>query len=87
MNSGGMRMLELAAVLLLGAVAVSYLIVTETDLLKAVAYSGVFGGLILMTLYILMAPDVILAYVAISVGLSTGLMIFVISKTTRHEVV
>jgi len=63
----------------------AYMAITERDLLKAVAYSA--GQSIAYTLiyYILMAPDIVLAYVAIAVGVYSALLVFVISKTKRFE--
>lgn len=80
-------MIELAALALLGCLGLAYLVVTERDLLRAILYTGLFGGLVILAAYTLMAPDIVLAYVAISVALSTGLMVFLVSKTTRKEVV
>ncbi|ALM74609.1 Membrane bound subgroup 4b [NiFe]-hydrogenase MBH(b)1, subunit Mbh(b)1D [Thermococcus barophilus] len=80
-------MLEVAALALLGCVVLMTLIVLEKDLLKVVAYSAVFSGLVLVTLYVLLAPDIILAYVAIATVLSTALLVYVIGKTGRYEVV
>ncbi|WP_235507155.1 hydrogenase subunit MbhD domain-containing protein [Thermococcus barophilus] len=82
-----MAMLEVAALALLGCVVLMTLIVLEKDLLKVVAYSAVFSGLVLVTLYVLLAPDIILAYVAIATVLSTALLVYVIGKTGRYEVV
>lgn len=80
-------MIQLAALAMLSCAMLTYLIVTERDLLRAVVYLAVSGTLILVTFYILMAPDIVLAYVAISIVLSTGLMVFLVSKTGRYEVV
>ncbi|HIP89460.1 MAG TPA: DUF4040 domain-containing protein [Thermococcus paralvinellae] len=80
-------MIQLAALSMLSCAMLMYLIVTENDLLKAVVYLAVSGSLILITFYILMAPDIVLAYAAISIVLSTGLMVFLVSKTGRYEVV
>ncbi|MCD6503316.1 MAG: DUF4040 domain-containing protein [Euryarchaeota archaeon] len=65
----------------------SYLAIMEEDLLKAVIYSAGQGVMFSIAFYILMAPDVLLAYIAIAIGIYTALLIFVISKTERKEVV
>ncbi|WP_297536143.1 hydrogenase subunit MbhD domain-containing protein [Thermococcus sp.] len=65
----------------------SYLAITERDLLKAVAYSAVQAIAYAIIFYLLMAPDIVLAYVAIAVGIYSALLIFVIGKTGRYEVV
>jgi len=65
----------------------SYLAIMEEDLLKAVIYSAGQGVMFSIAFYILMAPDVLLAYIAIAIGIYTALLIFVISKTERKEVI
>ncbi len=67
--------------------AFSYLAITEKDLLKAVAYSAVQAVAYAIIFYLLMAPDIVLAYVAIAVGIYSALLIFIIGKTERYEVV
>ena len=37
--------------------------------------------------YLLMAPDIVLAYVAVGVGIYSVVLLFAISKTERYEVV
>ncbi|AMM54750.1 DUF4040 domain-containing protein [Pyrococcus kukulkanii] len=80
------HLIILAIVAILG-MAFSYLAVTEKDLLKAVGYSAAQAVSYAVAFYILMAPDVLLAYIAIAVGIYSALLIFVISKTERYEVV
>ncbi|MCD6157548.1 MAG: DUF4040 domain-containing protein [Euryarchaeota archaeon] len=76
----------LAISMILGFVF-SYLAIMEEDLLKAVIYSAGQGVMFSIAFYILMAPDVLLAYIAIAIGIYTALLVFVISKTERKEVV
>ncbi|NJE46603.1 DUF4040 domain-containing protein [Thermococcus sp. GR7] len=80
------HLLILATVAVLGMVF-SYLAITEKDLLKAVGFSAVQAIAYAIAFYILMAPDIVLAYVAIAVGIYSALLVFVISKTKRYEVV
>ncbi|NJE43162.1 hydrogenase subunit MbhD domain-containing protein [Thermococcus sp. GR6] len=80
------HLLILAIVAVLGMVF-SYLAITEKDLLKAVGFSAVQAIAYAIAFYILMAPDIVLAYVAIAVGIYSALLVFVISKTERYEVV
>ncbi|MFA4639715.1 hydrogenase subunit MbhD domain-containing protein [Pyrococcus kukulkanii] len=80
------HMIILAVVAILGMVF-SYLAVTEKDLLKAIGYSAVQAVAYAVAFYILMAPDVVLAYIAIAVGVYSALLVFVVSKTERYEVV
>lgn len=76
----------LAIAALIGLIA-SYLAITEKDLLKAVGYSAVQAIAYAIIFYLLMAPDIVLAYVAIAVGIYSALLIFIIGKTERYEVV
>ncbi|AJC71730.1 sodium:proton antiporter [Thermococcus guaymasensis DSM 11113] len=76
----------LAIAALIGLIA-SYLAITEKDLLKAVGYSAIQAIAYAIIFYLLMAPDIVLAYVAIAVGIYSALLIFIIGKTERYEVV
>ncbi|NJD99032.1 DUF4040 domain-containing protein [Thermococcus sp. CX2] len=80
------HLLILSLALILGFIA-SYLAVMERDLLKAVGFSSVQAIAYAIAFYILMAPDIVLAYIAIAVGIYSALLIFAISKTERYEVV
>jgi len=79
--------LAILAITALIGLAFSYLAITEKDLLKAVAYSAVQAIAYAIIFYLLMAPDIVLAYVAIAVGIYSALLIFIIGKTERYEVV
>ncbi|MEZ0394709.1 MAG: hydrogenase subunit MbhD domain-containing protein [Desulfurococcaceae archaeon] len=74
----------LAASGLLSTVAV-YLAVRERDLVKAVIYSALQSGLYAIMYYLLMAPDIVLVYLPVAVGLVPGVIIVLISKTERFE--
>ncbi|MET1160189.1 MAG: hydrogenase subunit MbhD domain-containing protein [Thermoprotei archaeon] len=63
----------------------AYMAITEKDLLKAIAYSAGQGIAYALLFYLLMAPDVVLAYIAVAVGVYSALLVFVVSKTTRYE--
>ncbi|NPA47168.1 MAG: DUF4040 domain-containing protein [Thermococci archaeon] len=78
------HLLILAVAVLVG-LASSYMAITERDLLKAVGYSAAQAVAYTIALYILMAPDIVLAYVAIAVGVYSALLVFLISKTKRYE--
>ncbi len=77
--------LAVLAVAVLIGMAASYMAITERDLLKAVGYSAAQAVAYTIALYVLMAPDIVLAYVAIAVGVYSALLIFLISKTKRYE--
>ncbi len=84
-------MIEIHLLILLITVLIglifSYLAIVEKDLLKAIGFSAVQAIAYSIAFYILMAPDIVLAYVAIAVGIYTALLVFVVSKTERYEVV
>ncbi|WP_048147037.1 hydrogenase subunit MbhD domain-containing protein [Pyrococcus abyssi] len=83
-------MIELHLIILLVMVLIgfvfSYLAITERDLLKAVGFSAIQAIAYAIAFYILMAPDIVLAYIAIAVGIYSALLVFVVSKTGRYEV-
>ncbi|HHC18876.1 MAG TPA: DUF4040 domain-containing protein [Euryarchaeota archaeon] len=81
-----LHLIILAISALLGLVF-AYFAIVEEDLLKAVIYSAGQAVAYSIVFYILMAPDVLLAYIAIAVGIYTALLVFVISKTERKEVI
>jgi len=84
-------MIEIPLLMLLITVIIglifSYLAIIEKDLLKAIGFSAVQAIAYAIAFYILMAPDIVLAYVAVAVGIYSALLIFVVSKTERYEVV
>jgi len=73
------------SVILACSFVVIYLLVFEKDLLKMVVLSAAQSSLYVLALYILMVPDVALAYVAIAVGIYTALLMFAVKKTERFE--
>jgi uncharacterized MnhB-related membrane protein len=76
--------LIMAVVSLLSVVAV-YLAMVERDLIKAVIYSALQSGFYAVLYYLLMAPDIVLVYLPVAVGLIPGVLIVLISKTERWE--
>ena len=79
------HLLMLLTTVLIGLIF-SYLAIIEKDLLKAIGFSAVQAIAYAIAFYILMAPDIVLAYVAIAVGVYSALLVFVVSKTERYEV-
>jgi len=75
----------LMAVTGLASVVAVYLAVVERDLLKAVVYSAVQSTLYALLFYLLMAPDIVLVYIPVAVGLLPAVLIFVVKKTERYE--
>ncbi|MEM3937216.1 MAG: hydrogenase subunit MbhD domain-containing protein [Desulfurococcaceae archaeon] len=62
-----------------------YMAVTEQDLLKAVAFSAGQSICYAILLQAMAATDIVMTYVAVSVGLYSALLVFVLSKTERFE--
>lgn len=69
---------------LLSVVAV-YLAIVEKDLVKAVVYSALQSTFYALIFYLIMAPDIFLTYIPVSVGLYTALILVLIKKTERYE--
>lgn len=62
-----------------------YMAITERDLLKATAFSAGQSVCYAILLQVMAAADIAMTYVAVSVGLYSALLVFVISKTERYE--
>ncbi len=71
----------------LGLVSViaTYLAVTEKDLVKAVIYSAIQSTAYAFIYFLLMAPDIVLVYIPVAVGLYPAIMLVLIKKTERFE--
>jgi len=63
----------------------SYLAIKSKDLVKATVFSAGQSAAFALALFLLMAPDIVLAYVAVAVGIYTALLLYIISKTERYE--
>jgi uncharacterized MnhB-related membrane protein len=63
----------------------TYLAVTERDLVRAVVYSAVQSSAYAALLYLLRAPDIVLVYIPVSVGLYPAALLFLIGKTERVD--
>ncbi len=73
------------AVLGLISMVATFMAVLERDLLKAVLFSAVQSTVYAFIFYILMAPDILLVYVPVAVGLYPAVILFLIKKTERFE--
>lgn len=74
----------LAALGIISMVA-TYLAIVERDLIKAVLFSAVQSTVYAFMFYLLMAPDILLVYVPVAVGLYPAVILFLIKKTERFE--
>jgi len=63
----------------------TYMAVKERDLIRAVVYSALQSGFYSILYYLLAAPDIVLVYIPVAVGLVPGVLIVLISKTERWE--
>lgn len=76
--------LIMATVSLASTIA-TYKAIKERDLVRAVIFSALQSGFYAVLYYFLMAPDIVLVYLPVAVGLIPGVLIILISKTERWE--
>ncbi|MEM4528214.1 MAG: hydrogenase subunit MbhD domain-containing protein [Desulfurococcaceae archaeon] len=62
----------------------TYFAILEKDLLKAV-FSAIQSTFYTIIYYLLMAPDIVLVYLPVAIGLIPAVLIILISKTERWE--
>jgi energy-converting hydrogenase B subunit D len=67
------------------ALIFTYLAVVQKDLVKAIIFSSVESAAYLLVFYLLMGPDLALAYVAIGIGIYPAVAFFLVKKTERYE--
>lgn len=77
--------LLMLSILITLAFIFAYLAIVERDLIKAVVFSAAQAVTYCIIFYLLMAPDIVLAYAAIGVGIYSAVLIFAIKKTERFE--
>jgi len=75
----------LLAVISTVALIFTVLTVIQKDLVKAIIYSSIESAAYLLMFFLLMSPDLALAYVAIGVGIYPAVVFFLIKKTERYE--
>ncbi|MCC6052218.1 MAG: DUF4040 domain-containing protein [Fervidicoccaceae archaeon] len=63
----------------------AYIAVTERALVKAIIYSAVQSMAFAVMLYLLKAPDIVLVYIPVSVGLYPAALFFLVGKTESEE--
>ncbi len=78
-------MIGITALAALFSVAATYMAIMEKDLVKAVIFSAIQSTLYAFIYYMLMAPDIVLVYIPVAVGLYPGVILILISKTERRE--
>ncbi len=67
------------------ALIFTYLAIVQKDLVKAIIFSSVESASYLLVFYLLMGPDLALAYVAIGIGIYPAVAFFLVKKTERYE--
>ncbi len=77
--------LSLISIVLTLGMVFAYLAISERDLLKAIVYSSGQAAMYVIAFYLLMAPDIVLAYAAVGVGVYSAVMIIAVKKTERYE--
>jgi len=75
----------LLAISMLFALVATYLAVVEKSLVKAVIYSALQSVSFTLALYLLKAPDIVLVYLPIAVGVYPAAILFLIRKTEEVE--
>ncbi|MEM1930987.1 MAG: hydrogenase subunit MbhD domain-containing protein [Sulfolobales archaeon] len=77
--------ISIAAVAALLSVIATYLAVRSRDMLAAVVFSAVQSTAYALIYYVLMAPDIVLVYIPVSVGILPAVTVLLIKKTERYE--
>ena len=68
------------------SVVATVLAVRARDLLKAVIFSALQSVAYTLMYFMLMAPDIVLVYAAVAVGIYPLILILLIKKVGRYEV-
>ncbi|HDI02056.1 MAG TPA: DUF4040 domain-containing protein [Ignisphaera sp.] len=76
-------MLAISALL---SVAATVLAVQAKDLLKAIVFSAMQSVAYTLMYFLLMAPDIVLVYAAVAVGIYPLALVLLIKKVGRYEV-
>jgi len=77
--------------LLLGAIGSTFALIAavlallERDLLKAIVLSGIESIFTAFLLVVLLAPDLLIAYVAVGLGINSVILIYALLRGERYE--
>lgn len=77
--------ISIAAMAAVLSVVATYLAVRSKDMLAAVVFSAVQSTAYALIYYVLMAPDIVLVYIPVSVGILPAVAVLLIKKTERYE--
>jgi len=75
----------LLAISMLFALIATYIAIFEKNLVKAVIFSALQSISFALALYLLRAPDIVLVYLPITVGVYPAAILFLIRKTEEVE--
>lgn len=78
-------MLLLAAVSVTLALLATIAVYRERDVAKAIVYSGIESVFYAIALSFFLAPDLLIAYIAIGLGVNSVILMYVLSKGDRFE--
>ncbi|MEM2852060.1 MAG: hydrogenase subunit MbhD domain-containing protein, partial [Ignisphaera sp.] len=67
------------------SIPATILAIISRDLLRAVIFSALQSTMYTLMFFLLMAPDIVLVYVAVSIGFMSLLIILLIKKVGRYE--
>lgn len=83
-------MIDFIAALLMAVAAVTsivftYLAVVERNLVQAVVFSAVQSTMYALIYFLLMAPDIVLVYLPVGVGIYPAIVLLLIKKTDKVD--
>ncbi len=78
-------MLLITALASIFSVIAVYYAIVEKNLVRAVVFSAIQSTIYAFIYYMLMAPDIVLVYVPVAVGLYPAVVLILISKTEKVE--
>ncbi len=67
------------------SIPATILAIISRDLIKAVIFSALQSTFYALMFYLLMAPDIVLVYIAVSIGFMSMILILLIKKVGRYE--
>ena len=78
-------MLLVTALASIFSVIAVYYAIMEKNLVRAVVFSAIQSTIYAFIYYMLMAPDIVLVYIPVAVGLYPAVILILISKTEKVE--
>ncbi len=69
----------------IASVVAAFKAIIEKDMVRAIVYSAIQSAMYALIFYVLMAPDIVLVYIPVSVGIIPAILLFVTKKTERYD--